>query len=63
MHKCSRQWGILLWDTVVGLSSEGHNEADRSECRKLLGSFGNVKTLRIGSGLNEVTGTVGAYIS
>jgi hypothetical protein len=33
------------------LSSEEHNEVDRSEWRKLLGSFGKVKTLRVGDGL------------
>ena len=33
------------------LSSEGHNEVDRSEWRKLLRSFRNVKTLRIEDGL------------
>jgi hypothetical protein len=32
-------------------SSEEHNEADRTEWRKLLGSFRNVKTLRIAKGL------------
>jgi hypothetical protein len=32
-------------------SSEGHNEADPIEWRKLLNSFGNVKTLRIDNGL------------
>jgi hypothetical protein len=33
------------------LSSEEHNEVDRSEWHKLLRSFGNVKTLRVGNGL------------
>ncbi|KAF8468600.1 hypothetical protein DFH94DRAFT_816366 [Russula ochroleuca] len=33
------------------LSSEEHNEVDRSEWRKLLGSFWNAKTLRIDDGL------------
>ena len=33
------------------LSSEEHNEADTTEWRKLLGSFSNVKTLRIEKGL------------
>ena len=32
-------------------SSEEHNEVDRTEWRKLLRSFSNVKTLRIGRGL------------
>ena len=32
-------------------SSEEHNEVDRSEWRKLLSSFSNVKTLRVGDGL------------
>ena len=31
-------------------SSEEHNQADRTECRRLLGSFRNVKTLRIDEG-------------
>jgi hypothetical protein len=34
-------------------SSEEHNVVDRTEWRKLLRSFGNVKTLRIGNGLTE----------
>ena len=34
-----------------GLSSEWNNEADRTWWRELLGSFGNVKTLRVSSGL------------
>ena len=46
--RCSVWWSISLWDTIVGLSSERHNEVNRSECRKLLRSFGNVKTLRVG---------------
>jgi hypothetical protein len=33
------------------LSSEGHNQADRTQWRKLLGSFRNVKTLRVHNGL------------
>ena len=33
--------------------SEEHNEVDRNEWRKLLRSFSNVKTLRIGDGLIE----------
>jgi hypothetical protein len=32
-------------------SSEAHNEVDRSEWRKLLGSFGKAKILRVGDGL------------
>jgi hypothetical protein len=32
-------------------SSEEHNEADRTEWRKLLGSFRNVKALRVAEGL------------
>ena len=32
-------------------SSEVHNEVERTEWRKLLGSFGNVKTLRVDDGL------------
>jgi hypothetical protein len=34
-----------------GRSSEEHNEVDRTEWRKLLMSFSNVKTLRIAKGL------------
>ena len=34
-------------------SSEEHNEVDRTEWRKLLGSFRNLKTLRIAIGLVE----------
>ena len=34
-------------------SSEEHNEADRTELRQVLGSFRNVKTLRIAEGLVE----------
>ena len=36
---------------VHSRSSEEHNEVDRAEWRKLLGSFRNVKTLRIRDGL------------
>ena len=36
---------------VHSLSSEEHNEVDRTEWRKLLRSFSNVKTLRIDDGL------------
>ena len=35
------------------LSSEEHNQVDRTEWRKLLGSFRNVKTIRIDNGLVE----------
>ena len=38
---------------VHGQSSEEHNEVDRTEWRKLLSSFRNVKTLRIATGLFE----------
>ena len=38
---------------VHGQSSEEHNEVDRTEWRKLLSSFRNVKTLRITTGLVE----------
>jgi hypothetical protein len=34
------------------LSSEGHNQADRTQWRELLGSFRNVKTLRVHKGLD-----------
>jgi hypothetical protein len=33
------------------LSSEGHNQADRTQWRELLGSFKNVKTIRVHEGL------------
>ena len=33
------------------LSLEGHNQADRAQWRELLGSFRNVKTLRVHNGL------------
>jgi len=33
------------------LSSESHNQVDRTQWRKLLGSFRNVKTLRVHNGL------------
>ena len=36
-----------------GQSSEEHNDVDRIEWRKLLGSFSNVKTLRVEGGLVE----------
>ncbi|KAF8460880.1 hypothetical protein DFH94DRAFT_700166 [Russula ochroleuca] len=41
---------------VHSLSSEEHNEVDRSEWRKLLRSFSNVKTLQVDDGLvNELS--------
>jgi hypothetical protein len=42
---------LTLKHRVHSRSSEEHNEADRSEWRQLLGSFRNVKTLRIAKGL------------
>ena len=44
---------LSLRHKVHGRSSEEHNEVDRTEWRKLLGPFRNVKTLRIESGLVE----------
>jgi hypothetical protein len=44
---------LTLQHEVHSQSSEEHNEADRTEWRQLLGSFRNVKTLRIGEGLVE----------
>jgi hypothetical protein len=44
---------VTLQHEVHGQSSEEHNEADRAEWRRLLGSFRNVKTLRIDEGLVE----------
>jgi len=41
---------LTFKDRASRRSSEEHIEADRAELRKLLGSFGNVKTLRIPSG-------------
>ena len=35
------------------LSSEEHDEVDRTECRRILRSFSNVETLRIEDGLDE----------
>jgi hypothetical protein len=35
------------------VSSEWNNEADREQWRELLGSFGNMKTLRMSHGLVE----------
>jgi hypothetical protein len=32
---------------------EGHNEVDRTQWRRLLGSFSNVKTLRVGDGFER----------
>ena len=42
---------LTLMHTTYSLSSEEHNEVDRSEWRKLLRSFGNVKTLHVDDGL------------
>jgi len=42
---------LTLAHNVHSPSSEEHNEVDRTEWRKLLGSFSNVKTLRIDDGL------------
>ena len=42
---------LRLW--IHSRSSEEHNEVDRAEWRKLLRSFGNVKTLRVHRGLVE----------
>jgi hypothetical protein len=44
---------LTLEREVHSQSSEAHNEADRTEWRRLLGSFRNVKTLRIEEGLVE----------
>jgi hypothetical protein len=44
---------LSLQHKVHSHSSEDHNEADRTEWRQLLGSFRNVKTLRIDEGLVE----------
>jgi hypothetical protein len=44
---------LTLEHEVHTRSSEEHNEADRTEWRQLLGSFRNVKTLRIAEGLVE----------
>ena len=44
---------LTLEHGVYNLSSEEHNEADRAEWRRLLNSFRNLKTLRIGEGLVE----------
>ena len=42
---------LTLEHYVHSRSSEEHNEVDRIEWRKLLGSFSNVKTLRVHRGL------------
>ena len=44
---------LTLQHDVHSQSSEEHNEADRTEWRRLLGSFRNAKTLRINEGLVE----------
>jgi hypothetical protein len=44
---------LTLEHEVHSQSSEEHNEADRTEWRRLLGSFRNAKTLRIEEGLVE----------
>ena len=44
---------LTLQHEVHSQSSEEHNEADRTKWRRLLGSFRNVKTLRIDEGLVE----------
>jgi hypothetical protein len=44
---------LSLGHGVHSQSSEEHNEVERTEWRKLLRSFRNVKTLRIGNGLVE----------
>ena len=44
---------LTLDHEVHSQSSEEHNEVDRTEWRKLLSSFSNVKTLRILKGLAE----------
>ena len=44
---------LTLVHEVHSQSSEEHNEADRTKWRQLLGSFKNVKTLRISEGLVE----------
>jgi hypothetical protein len=42
---------LIFMHEVHGQSPEEHNEVDRDEWRRLLGSFRNVKTLRIDNGL------------
>ena len=44
---------LTLEHNVHSRSSEEHNEADRAKWRQLLGSFKNVKTLRIARRLVE----------
>jgi hypothetical protein len=44
---------LTLQHEVHGQSSEEHNEADRTKWRQLLGSFRNMKTLRVDGGLVE----------
>ena len=44
---------LTLAHQVHSLSSEEHNEVDRTEWRKFLRSFSNVKTLRVRRGLVE----------
>ena len=44
---------LTLRHGVHSRSSEEHNDVDRIEWRKLLRSFNNVKTLRVGDGLVE----------
>ncbi|KAF8492325.1 hypothetical protein F5888DRAFT_904470 [Russula emetica] len=44
---------LSLVHQVHSLSSEEHNEVDRTDWRKLLRSFSNVKTLRVHHGLVE----------
>jgi hypothetical protein len=44
---------LTLEHEVHSQSSEEHNEVDRTEWRKLLRPFSNVKTLRIDNGLVE----------
>jgi hypothetical protein len=45
--------GLTLEHEVPSRSTEEHNEADPIEWRRLLGSFSNVKNLRIDNGLVE----------
>jgi hypothetical protein len=42
---------LVLFHNIHGRSSEGHDEDDRNEWRRLLRPFRNVKTLWIDSGL------------
>ena len=44
---------LTLEHRIPSRSSEEHNEADRTEWHRLLGSFRNVKTLRVDEGLVE----------